>query len=89
MYETPASIIKSLPPRPVVDRLVSRYFNVLDIAPGMLPNLSIAPRNSSIYILTNQGLGVVHSSHFLREVGHPTVEAAGFVPYRNWFYSLN
>ncbi|KAI3340327.1 fungal-specific transcription factor domain protein [Ustulina deusta] len=45
MYETPASIIKSLPPRPVVDRLVSRYFNVLDIAPG-----------------------VVHSSHFLREL---------------------
>ncbi|KAI0102474.1 fungal-specific transcription factor domain protein [Nemania sp. FL0031] len=35
MYETPASIIKSLPPRPVVDRLVSRYFNVLDIAPEL------------------------------------------------------
>ncbi|KAI1428753.1 fungal-specific transcription factor domain protein [Xylaria sp. FL1777] len=35
MYETPASIVKSLPPRPVVDRLVSRYFNVLDIAPGV------------------------------------------------------
>ncbi|KAI1132608.1 fungal-specific transcription factor domain protein [Nemania abortiva] len=36
MYETSASIIKSLPPRPVVDRLVSRYFNVLDIAPGIV-----------------------------------------------------
>jgi hypothetical protein len=34
-YETTFSIIKSIPPRPVVDRLVSRYFNVLDIAPGM------------------------------------------------------
>jgi hypothetical protein len=37
MYETPVSIIKSLPPRSVVDRLVSRYFNVLDIAPGTFP----------------------------------------------------
>ncbi|KAJ8119104.1 hypothetical protein ONZ43_g3860 [Nemania bipapillata] len=34
MYETLDSIIKSLPPRPVVDRLVARYFNLLDIAPG-------------------------------------------------------
>nr|A0A089FQI6.1 RecName: Full=Pyrrolocin cluster transcription factor fsdR; AltName: Full=Pyrrolocin biosynthesis protein R [fungal sp. NRRL 50135]AIP87509.1 putative Zn2Cys6 transcription factor [fungal sp. NRRL 50135] len=32
--ETPASIVKSVPPRPVVDRLLSRYFNVLDIAPA-------------------------------------------------------
>ncbi|KAI0970659.1 fungal-specific transcription factor domain protein [Xylaria arbuscula] len=38
MYENPAAIIKSLPPRPVVDRLVSRYFNVLDIAPGVVHN---------------------------------------------------
>ncbi|KAI1300597.1 fungal-specific transcription factor domain protein [Xylaria venustula] len=36
MYENHASIIKSLPPRHVVDRLVSRYFNVLDIAPGVV-----------------------------------------------------
>ncbi|PVI02594.1 fungal-specific transcription factor domain protein [Periconia macrospinosa] len=35
-YETTFSIIKSVPPRPVVDRLVSRYFNVLDIAPGVV-----------------------------------------------------
>ncbi|CAO2648217.1 Nn.00g074840.m01.CDS01 [Neocucurbitaria sp. VM-36] len=35
-YETTLSIIKSIPPRPVVDRLVSRYFNVLDIAPGLV-----------------------------------------------------
>ncbi|KAI0447629.1 fungal-specific transcription factor domain protein [Xylaria telfairii] len=34
--ETPASIVKSLPPRPMVDRLISRYFNVLDIAPGVV-----------------------------------------------------
>ncbi|KAI0506708.1 fungal-specific transcription factor domain protein [Xylaria bambusicola] len=34
--ETSASILKSLPSRPVVDRLVSRYFNILDIAPGVV-----------------------------------------------------
>ncbi len=32
--DTVASIISYLPPRPTVDRLVSRYFNDLDIAPG-------------------------------------------------------
>jgi hypothetical protein len=37
IHETPVSIIKSFPPRSVVDRLVSRYFNVLDIAPGTFP----------------------------------------------------
>ncbi|KAM3428149.1 hypothetical protein NHJ13734_008716 [Beauveria thailandica] len=31
--DTVASIVRSLPPRPTVDRLVSRYFNVVDIAP--------------------------------------------------------
>ncbi|KAI0548874.1 fungal-specific transcription factor domain protein [Xylaria curta] len=36
VYETHASIVKSLPPRPVVDRLVSRYLNVLYIAPGVV-----------------------------------------------------
>ncbi|KAF4633044.1 hypothetical protein G7Y89_g5083 [Cudoniella acicularis] len=36
MLETLASILESIPPRPVVDRLVSRYFNVLDIAPGVV-----------------------------------------------------
>ncbi|KAI1743174.1 fungal-specific transcription factor domain protein [Xylaria scruposa] len=36
VYETKSSIIKSLPPRPVVDRLVSRYLNVLYIAPGVV-----------------------------------------------------
>ncbi|KAI1117106.1 fungal-specific transcription factor domain protein [Nemania sp. NC0429] len=35
-YENPASIVKALPPRPVVDRLISRYFNILDIAPGIV-----------------------------------------------------
>lgn len=34
--ETLTSIIDSLPPRPAVDRLVSRYFNDLDVATGML-----------------------------------------------------
>lgn len=36
MHETSVSILKYLPPRPTVDRLISRYFNILDIAPGML-----------------------------------------------------
>ncbi|PMB65074.1 hypothetical protein BM221_009262 [Beauveria bassiana] len=31
--DTVASIISNLPPRPTVDRLLSRYFNDLDIAP--------------------------------------------------------
>ncbi|KAI1368173.1 fungal-specific transcription factor domain protein [Xylaria arbuscula] len=35
-HETSDMILKSLPPRPVVDRLVSRYFNILDIAPGVV-----------------------------------------------------
>jgi hypothetical protein len=34
VFETQASIISSIPPRSVVDRLISRYFNVLDIATG-------------------------------------------------------
>lgn len=29
-----SEILSSIPPRPVVDRLVSRYFNALDMAPG-------------------------------------------------------
>ncbi|KAJ5498179.1 hypothetical protein N7453_007230 [Penicillium expansum] len=36
MYESSASILKSLPPRPTVDRLISRYFNIIDIAPGIV-----------------------------------------------------
>ncbi|KAJ6014617.1 hypothetical protein N7540_009208 [Penicillium herquei] len=36
MHETSASILKYLPPRHTVDRLVSRYFNSLDIAPGIV-----------------------------------------------------
>ncbi|KAM3460452.1 hypothetical protein NHJ6243_005947 [Beauveria neobassiana] len=34
--DTVASIISNLPPRPTVDRLLSRYFNDLDIAPGVV-----------------------------------------------------
>ena len=37
---TLTSIIDSLPPRPVVDRLVSRYFNDLDVATGMVFGVS-------------------------------------------------
>lgn len=35
---TPALILDSIPPRPVVDRLVSRYFNVRDMDLGKAPN---------------------------------------------------
>ncbi|KAK3935596.1 hypothetical protein QBC46DRAFT_462003 [Diplogelasinospora grovesii] len=35
MHVTAVSILESIPPRPVVDRLVSRYFNVLDMASGV------------------------------------------------------
>ncbi|MCJ1380892.1 hypothetical protein MMC17_004001 [Xylographa soralifera] len=35
IHITPASILESLPARPVVDRLVSRYFNVLDMTSGV------------------------------------------------------
>ncbi|KAM3521881.1 hypothetical protein MY4038_008849 [Beauveria bassiana] len=34
--DTVASIISNLPPRPTVDRLLSGYFNDLDIAPGVV-----------------------------------------------------
>ncbi|XWW93081.1 hypothetical protein V2A60_001009 [Cordyceps javanica] len=36
LEDTPASIIGCLPSRSTVDRLVSRYFNDLDIAPGVV-----------------------------------------------------
>ncbi|OQE24862.1 hypothetical protein PENFLA_c009G06993 [Penicillium flavigenum] len=36
MHGTSASIMKSLPPRLTVDRLVARYFNIIDIAPGIV-----------------------------------------------------
>ncbi|KAJ5947158.1 Fungal-specific transcription factor protein [Penicillium verhagenii] len=35
LHVTPASILNSLPTRPTVDRLVARYFNFLDMAPGV------------------------------------------------------
>ncbi|OAQ98561.1 hypothetical protein LLEC1_04266 [Akanthomyces lecanii] len=34
--DTPTSIINGLPPRSVVDRLVSCFFNTLEVAPGVL-----------------------------------------------------
>ena len=52
-YETPASIIKSMPPRSTVDRLVSRYFNVLDIAPGMPQNQNKNPRSFHVWSLAD------------------------------------
>lgn len=34
---TQEEILASVPPRPVVDRLISKYFNTLDMAPGTYP----------------------------------------------------
>jgi hypothetical protein len=42
VHETPVSIIKSIPPRSVVDRLISRYFNMLDIAPASWLNFGLS-----------------------------------------------
>jgi hypothetical protein len=55
MYESSASILKSLPPRPTVDRLISRYFNIIDIAPGMLspPLPLLFPNNTLIMMQTD------------------------------------
>ncbi|KAL2812648.1 hypothetical protein BJX63DRAFT_421692 [Aspergillus granulosus] len=36
LHKSSVSILKALPPRATVDRLISRYFNVLDIAPGVV-----------------------------------------------------
>ncbi|KAJ5469873.1 Transcription factorfungi [Penicillium desertorum] len=36
MHGTSASILKSLPTRLTVDRLVARYFNIIDIVPGIV-----------------------------------------------------
>jgi hypothetical protein len=37
---TKADILMSMPARPVVDRMVARYFNALGIAPGTISNLT-------------------------------------------------
>lgn len=78
-----AGILASLPPRPVVDRLVSRYFNSLSLTPGTLPpffrhdGLCVADIPCSTLFaplrhdekLANAKKAVLHSGQFLREVG--------------------
>ncbi|MCJ1391744.1 hypothetical protein MMC18_004609 [Xylographa bjoerkii] len=61
------SILESIPPRSVVDRLVSRYFNDLDMATGKAPNLANAPKGSAIFLLTDRRPGALHRGKFLRE----------------------
>lgn len=43
-----SSILQAVPPRPVVDRLVSRYFNDLDMATGK-PSVRKSVRSADIY----------------------------------------
>ncbi|KAJ6036786.1 fungal specific transcription factor domain protein [Penicillium herquei] len=38
LHESSVSILSSLPPRPIADRVVSCYLDVLDIAPSMDPS---------------------------------------------------
>ena len=68
LHVTPASILESLPPRPVVDKLISRYFNDLDMATGMVSNFANAPKIFVILLVTDWRLGIVHRGKFLREV---------------------
>lgn len=63
---TPALILVSIPPRPVVDCLVSRYFNVRDMDLGKAPNGMQFPILSCS--LTDCTPGIPHSSKFHREV---------------------
>lgn len=57
-HVTLASILESMPPRSVVDRMVSRYFNDLDMATGKRP-ISIDPskrsRNCSLLTSSRHG----------------------------------
>ncbi|KAJ5660073.1 Fungal-specific transcription factor protein [Penicillium longicatenatum] len=65
LHVTPASILNSVPIRPVADRLVARYFNFLDMAPGK----QIMTEVIQVSVLTDRKPGVPHSDKFLREVG--------------------
>jgi hypothetical protein len=83
MHQTSASILKSLPPRPTVDRLISRYFNIIDIAPGMLSSAQppLLLNNTLTMIQTDYWeSGIVHSGKFLREVR--TIRTTH--PYSTW-----
>lgn len=64
IYDSPTSLIRSIPSRSVVDRLVSRYFNVLDIAPGMLVTLTSQSRKIQLVHFSNaynQVLSIAYS----------------------------
>lgn len=82
MPGTRESILAAIPPRPVVDRLVSCWFNSLDLAPGKFsdtPRSHSLPNSIVLYgysfsllqgssALTNKPSGTIHSGKFLREV---------------------
>lgn len=80
---TRESILAAIPPRPVVDRLVSCWFNSLDLAPGKLSrtrrsrSLLIWPLCTDIFILISPG---VPSPSLTREQAQYTV-ASSFARY--------
>lgn len=88
------SILEAIPPRSDVDRLVSCYFNSLDLAPGkQLCSLYISTsqfenrrfiqtilvRLLTWQTLTDGRLGIIHSQKFLREVYTPHKPDLGYL----------
>ena len=64
-YASKQDIIASVPARPIVDRLVSRYFNAMDMVPGKSFVWSCDGR---ILGRLTQTLVVIHGPTFLKEV---------------------
>lgn len=54
VHVTLASILQAIPPRSVVDRLVSRYFNDLDMATGKVTKYADAPKLSGILLVADR-----------------------------------
>lgn len=70
-----SSILKAVPPRPIVDRLVSRYFNDLDMATGKTLfeaasklRTSNDSKVSNVWLTIEITEGIVHRGKFVREV---------------------
>lgn len=59
-YATKEEILSSIPARPVVDKLVSRFFNSFEMFPGQCSSESV------IFLLTISA--IIHSGQFLKEV---------------------
>jgi hypothetical protein len=57
-----SEIMSSIPPKPVCDVLISRWFKTMDMAPSKLLSISDAFRSSEIIIV------VVHVPTFMKEV---------------------